>query len=161
MELAKRWGVSEDKAAVAGLLHDCSRWMSGKQMIARAKKLKMPIGEVELSEPKLFHAELSAHIAKADFGVKDKDILSAIQRHTLGSVSMSVLDKIIYLADHVEPERDYAGVEDVRRLAFKDLNKAVIESINSMIRALLIRGLPIHPQTIETRNGLLLEAQRN
>lgn len=155
-ELAKRWGAPEEKAAVAGLLHDCSRWMTPKQMLEQARKLKFPVGEIEKGQPKLLHARLSARIARSEFGLKDKRVLEAIEKHTLGSSSMTVLDKIIYLADHIEGDRDYQGVDHVRDLAYKDLNKAVIESINSMLRSLIEKDLPIHEQTTATRNGLLL-----
>jgi predicted HD superfamily hydrolase involved in NAD metabolism len=155
VDLAKVWGEPKEKAGIAGLLHDCSRWMKPKQMLDEAKKQGVVFGEIEVKEPKLLHAKLSAHIARDDFGIDDIKILTAIERHTTGAPGMSTLDKIIYLADHIEPARDFKGIDDLRVLAYKDLDRAIVQSTSSMIEALMARGLPIYGGTIDTRNYYL------
>jgi predicted HD superfamily hydrolase involved in NAD metabolism len=156
--LARRFKVAVHKARIAGLLHDCSRKYNRAQMLTAARRLKLKIDPVSEFEPKLLHAQLSAHLAKKNFGVNSTEILGAIRRHTVGAPAMSKLDKIIYLADHIEEGRDFSGVNKVRSLAKKDLNRAVIESTSNMLKFLLAKGLPIHPGTIETRNYYLLKA---
>ena len=154
--LASIWGVAPDKARLAGLLHDSSRFMDPSQMLDLAKKLGLPFGPIEEIEPKLLHAGLSAHVAKKDFGVSDPEVLQAIERHTIGRPGMSLLDKIIYLADHIEPTRDYEGVIEIRELSSKDLNRAIVASTSAMIDYLVSKGYAIHPGTVETRNYYLL-----
>ncbi|MFA4966777.1 MAG: bis(5'-nucleosyl)-tetraphosphatase (symmetrical) YqeK [Candidatus Margulisiibacteriota bacterium] len=155
VKLARHYHIPETKAAVAALLHDCSRFMDGKRMLKQALSWGLKIGPMEKFEPKLLHAKLSAVIARRKFKIKDPDILSAIERHTVGAEKMSRLDKIIYLADHIEDTRNYKGVKGVKKLAFRDLDAAVAESTSSMIGALLKKGLPIFEATVKTRNAHL------
>jgi len=115
------------------------------------------IDPIQKQEPKLLHAELSAHLASLEFGVRSSEILSAIKKHTTGSPNMTKLEKIIYLADHIEEGRDFAGVNTMRRLAFNNLDKAILESASNMLKYLLEAGLPIYSGTIETRNYYLLK----
>jgi len=158
--LAEKWNVSVDKARAAALLHDVSRCMTPEKMLVRARELGIKAGRLEEMEPKLLHAELSSLIARDEFGVTDKDVLSAIEKHTIGSPGMSVLDKIVYLADHIEPGRNFSGVEKVRKLAEEDLERAIVASTSAMIAAIIAKGMPVHPGTVETRNYYLLGDSR-
>ncbi len=160
VKLAARWGVPEEPASVAGLLHDSSRFMSSRQLLALAKKLRIPVDPVEEIEPKLLHARLSAYIARRDFGVKDDLILHAIERHTIGRPRMTDLDKIVYLADHIEAGRDYEGVAEVRKLAYTDMNRAIAASAGAMIKYLISRHLPIHEGGVRTRNYYLMNPSK-
>ncbi|OGC03297.1 hypothetical protein A2276_00015 [candidate division WOR-1 bacterium RIFOXYA12_FULL_43_27] len=153
--LAKHYRADAKKAEIAALLHDCSRFLTPDEMLKKAKELEWKIDKVQRKNPKLLHADLSAHFAKELFGITDPEILSAIRSHTVGSGRMSKLDKIVYLADHIEPKRDFRGVAKIRKLAFKNLDLAVIESLNSMIEFIRAEGLPIYRQTIKTRDSLL------
>jgi predicted HD superfamily hydrolase involved in NAD metabolism len=157
VRLAKKHRASKTKASLAALLHDCARQYSRQQLLKVARKLKLKIDAVSEFEPKLLHAELSARLAKRDFGVRSRDILDAIEKHTIGAPNMSKLEKIIYLADHIEEGRDFSGVSKIRRLAARDLDAAIIESSSRMLRFLLQKGLPIHPGTVKTRNHYLLK----
>jgi len=154
--LARRWKVSEQKAALAALLHDCARYLNRKGMLKTARVFKFKIDKLEKLEPKLLHARLSAEVARRRFKIKDKQILSAIAKHTVGAEDMTKLDKIIYLADHIEAERNYHGLPKVRRLAFRSLNRALAASTSSMIFELLRKGLPIFEGTVKTRNRFLM-----
>ncbi|MEA3493647.1 MAG: bis(5'-nucleosyl)-tetraphosphatase (symmetrical) YqeK [Candidatus Margulisiibacteriota bacterium] len=155
--LAKRHKVSIQKASLAALLHDYARKFSRSGMLKEARRFKMKIDPISRFEPKLLHAELSARLAKKDFGVRSRDILDAIRRHTIGAPGMSKIEKIIYLADHIEEGRNLPGVNKSRRLAFKDLDRAVVETSTQMLSFLLKKGLPFHPGTVETRNHYLLK----
>lgn len=156
LELAELYNVSTAKTSIAALLHDCSRFLSREQMLKKAKSWGLKISPIEKFEPKLLHAKLSAIIANRSFKIKDKAILTAIKRHTVGAQKMSLLDKIIYLADHIEEQRDYCGVNKVKKLAHKDLNAAIAASTSSMISDLLRNDLPIFEETVKTRNAHLL-----
>lgn len=155
--LAKKYQVPLAKASLAALLHDYSRKYNSKQLLAQAKKYKLELDPVRCFEPKLFHAELSAILARQDFKILDKAILSAIAKHTTGSPKMTVLEKIIYLADHIEEGRSFFGVNHLRDLAFHDLDQAVLESSTIMIQYLLKKKLPVYKASIETRNYYLLK----
>jgi len=124
-------------------------------MLKAARAAGFKIDLIEKLEPKLLHARLSAEIAKRRFKIKDRQILSAIAKHTVGAEDMNNLDKVIYLADHIEAERNYRGLRRVRRLAYQNLNSAVAASTSSMIGELIKRGLPIFEGTVKTRNRFL------
>ena len=155
--LARKYGVSTQKASLAALLHDYSRKYSRKRLLTQAKKLKLKIDPVSRFEPKLLHAELSALLAKRDFGITSEPILRAIRKHTIGTPKMTKLEKIIYLSDHVEEGRNFPGVKKTRSLAMKDLDRAIMESTSQMLKYLLEKNLPLHPGTIRTRNYYLLK----
>jgi predicted HD superfamily hydrolase involved in NAD metabolism len=156
LSLAKRYKVSTKKASLAALLHDCGRKFSKKGMLKEARRAGIKIDPISRFEPKLLHAELSAYLAKKTFGIKSKEILGAIQKHTIGSPKMSKLEKIIYLADHIEEGRNFSGVKKARKTALKDLNKAIVEVATEMINYLIKKKLPVHPGTLLTRNYYLL-----
>ncbi|MDD5382583.1 MAG: bis(5'-nucleosyl)-tetraphosphatase (symmetrical) YqeK [Candidatus Margulisbacteria bacterium] len=158
LKLAEKHHVPAGKVSLAALLHDYARQYSRQELLEQAKKYRLAIDPVAEFEPKLLHAELSALLAKKDFQVSDKAILEAIKKHTLGSPGMSKLEKIIYLADHIEEGRDFAGVKRVRQLAVKDLDRAIAESAGQMLKYLLAKGLPIHPLTVQTRNYYLIRS---
>ena len=110
-----------------------------------------------LNNGALLHGPAGAAYAKLRLQIVDVDICEAIRVHTLGSTSMSILDKIIFLADYIEPNRNFPGVDELRQLAFIDLNRAVISAYDGTIRHLLDLGLTIHVDTIRGRNSVLLE----
>lgn len=152
--LALYYNIKRDKVAVAALLHDCSRFLGRKEMLKEAESLGLEIDKAERKEPKLLHAKLSEHYARQIFSIKDEEILSAIRSHTVGNTSMSLTDKIVYLADHIEEKRNFKEVERIRRLAFKNLDRAVAESLDSMIKFIGSRGLPVSKKSLESRDAL-------
>lgn len=154
--LARKHGVSVKKASIAALLHDYARKYSRAGLLRAARRLRLKIDPVSRFEPKLLHAELSARLARKDFKITSPEILNAIRKHTVGAPGMNKLEKIIYLADHIEEGRNFSGVKRTRRRAFKDLNRAIVESSSNMLRFLLQKGLPVHPGTVRTRNYYLL-----
>lgn len=155
--LAERFGLDVEKARLAGLLHDCAREFSNDDMISEAEKRGIAIGDVERFMPLLLHAPLGARRAEEIYGVKDADILRAIERHTVGASGMTPLDKVIYFADMMEPTRDYPGVEELRRAAREDsLDDMTLEGLSRSISFVVEKGHLIHPDTVIARNELLL-----
>ena len=155
--LARRFGMDEEKARLAGLLHDCARAFPNEALRAEADARGILYGEVERTMPLLLHAPLGAHIAREVYGVEDADVLCAIARHTVGGAAMSPLDKIIYFADMMEPTRDYPGVEELRRLAREaSLDEMTLAGLTRSIAFVLEKGHLIHPDTVLARNALLL-----
>ena len=125
VKLARRYGVDEKKAAIAGLLHDSGRQIPTKEFIAKAAELGIPLDEVEKNQPILIHAKLGVYYAQQEFGVTDPDILSSIRYHTTGAAHMSPLAMVIYLADLVEPNRDFPGVDTMREEVKKGLENGM------------------------------------
>lgn len=155
--MGKKYGVSEAKIRLAALLHDCARRFDRKELLRTAKKIGLKIDPVREFEPKLLHAGISAWLAKKEFGVKSSAVLGAIRKHTVGSENMSLLEKIIYLSDHIEEGRSFPGVAKIRELANQDLDRAVAESTCRMLAFLLENDLPIYSGTVKTRNWYLLK----
>lgn len=143
------------KAAMAGLLHDCAKDFDGDQLIQKAKEYNIKLDSVSLSQKELIHGPVGAKIATELFKITDRDILSAIEYHTYGKKNMTKLEKIIYLADLIEEGRDYPGVEELRALAEKDLDRAVLKALDNSIIHVIAKGGLIHPNTIEARNYII------
>ena len=156
--LAHRFGADEERARVAGLLHDCAREYRNEEMLAEAQRRGIAIGEVERAMPLLLHAYIGARRVREIYHVDDAMVEQAIWRHTVGGTGMTDLDKIIWFADMVEPGRDYPGVEELRRLAkAASLDDMVLEGLSQSIRFVVAKGHLIHPDTVLARNELLLK----
>ncbi len=160
LHLSKFHKVNAKKAAIAALLHDCSRYMDRPQMLAFARKIGLKIDNISTLEPKLLHAPISAHIARTKFGINDGQILRAIASHTLGRKNMSMMEKIVYISDHVEEGRSHAWVKDARKLAETDIDKTIVAVSSSMIKYLIDKGLPVHPLSFEVRNHYILKHEQ-
>ena len=128
-ELARLHGVDPEKAALAGLLHDLARLYSPERLIQESLARGWEIDERSREHPTLLHAPLGAAIAAEKFGVDDPEVLSAIAKHTTGADEMSPLDRVVYLADSLEPGRDFAEREALWLLACRDLEAAMTEAL--------------------------------
>ena len=158
LTLAKKFGVDEDKAYVAGLLHDCAREFENEELPAQAEARGIKIGEVERAMPLLLHAYIGAKMIKEIYGVDDADISQAIYRHTVGAENMTALDKIIYFADMIEPNRNYPGVEKLRALSeTDDLDEILLTAFGESIIFVVQKNSLVHPSTVAARNFLLLK----
>lgn len=155
LALAKQHRVNLNKVSLAALLHDCARRDNRNALLKKARRLGLEIDSIQTREPKLLHGELGVRLAQEEFGVRDRDILAAVRNHTTGRPRMSKLEKIIFLADHIEAGRNYPGLRSLRRLAFKDLNRAVFVSASRTLGFLLENKLPVHPGSVLTRNSYL------
>ena len=124
--LAMRYGEDLHKAELAGLLHDCAKCIPNKKKLKMCSQHHISVSEFEQEHPFLLHAKLGAYVAKAKYDVTDENILSAITWHTTGKPEMTLLEKIVYIADYIEPKRDKApNLAIVRKLAFQDLDECM------------------------------------
>jgi len=139
------------KAGLAGLLHDCAKNLSDEELIRECKKYSLPITEAEMKAPYLLHAKVGAVYAKEKYGVADEDVLNAITFHTTGRPGMSKLEKIVYVADYIEPNRRPIPMLDkARELAYEELDEAVIFISKRILEYLKSKGAFIDPLTQET-----------
>lgn len=141
MALAMRYGYDLDKAELAGLLHDCAKCYDNNSIIVACRNSGMELTEGELQAPSIIHSRLGARMAEEKFGVNDPEILSAIACHTTGKPDMSLLDKILYIADYIEPRRyKIKDLPAIRRLAFEDLDQALFQIMEGTLRYLKESG---------------------
>ena len=150
-ELAMRYEEDLKKAEVAGLLHDCAKCIENSKKLAICEKYNIQVSDLERKNPYLLHAKLGGFIAMQKYGVRDKEIVSAIVNHTTGCPHMGQLDKIIYIADYIEPNRRKApNLAEVRRMAFEDLDKTMLKILSDTLNYLERKGGEIDPLTVET-----------
>ena len=154
--LAGIHGVDSETAYLAGLLHDCGRGMSDDDLLTYIYSAGQQLDEIEMRQPVLLHASYGAVIAKTVFAVTDDSILKAIRNHTIADAEMSVLEKIIYLADMIEPDRKFDGIKRLRRLADGVLDTAMLAAYDISIKYVVKTGRLLHPKTIAARNELLI-----
>ena len=155
-ELAKQFGLNEDKAYLAGLLHDCAKCFPNEELLDIIDK-HLDVEECEMLNYKTLHAPVSAYIAETEFGITDTEILSAIRWHTLGKLDMSDFEKIVFIADKIEPNtRDKEYSDKIRELLAQEngLNKALLKCYKETIKSLVKRDLKICLLTIEIYNKL-------
>lgn len=149
--LAMRYETDLYRPMLAGLLHDCAKCIPGNEQILLCKKNHIVIREVERENPSLLHAKLGASLAKTKYGIEDESVLHAIEVHTTGSPGMNFLDKIIFTADYIEPNREKAeNLPEVRALAFTDIDKAVVQILHDTIHYLNHKKGAIDKKTQET-----------
>lgn len=149
--LAMRYGADIKKALLAGLLHDCAKCFPTETMVSYCEKYEIPISDVERDNPGLLHAKLGACFAEHEYGVDDEEILDAIRFHTTGRPNMTLLDKIIYIADYMEPNRNQApNLEWIRTLAFENLNQCLIEILEATLCYLENDNMAIDSMTKDT-----------
>lgn len=157
VDMAERNGADVKKAELAALLHDCAKNYSRDELLSVAGRCRIPLDDITLKEPQLLHGPVGAVVAREEYGVTDPEILDAIAYHTTGREDMTLLDKIIYLADFIEPSRDYPGVDKLRAACKGEIDDACILAFSNTIRYIAsISGL-IHPRTVVARNYLILQ----
>ena len=149
--MAFMYGVDNEKAMIAGLLHDCAKYVPNDKKIQKCEKRKIPISECEYKNPDLLHAKLSAVYAKEKYGITDKEILSAIAWHTTGKPAMTTLEKIIYIADYIEPNRNVLPeIDIIRKEAYTDLDTCLLHILHNIIHYLEKSNSHIDSMTQET-----------
>ena len=152
--LARRYGADVTSARIAALLHDCTKKLSMEEQLALCEQYGIALDELERKNLKLLHAKTGAAIARDLFGVSD-EIYWAIYWHTTGKADMTKLEKVIYLADYIEPSRDFPGMEKLRRAVHADLEHGLLMALEDSIEEMRQRGNPVHPNTVEARDYLL------
>lgn len=151
--LALRWGADEESARRAALLHDCTKKFDKELQLALCRQYGIEPDAAERREGKLLHAITGAAVAYADFGVSG-EVRDAIRWHTTGKADMTLLEKIIYLADYIEPTRDFCDLTELRRLAFEDLDGALLLGFTMAVEDLAKKGMPVHPNSVLARDYL-------
>ena len=156
LKMAEHYHADEEKVAVAALIHDCGRQIPKEDSVARAKELGIPVDPVEEAQPILLHAKLGVYYAIHKYGIspEESEVLDAVRYHSTGTADMTQTAKIVFLADLIEPGRDFEGVEEIREASFQDLDRGMLLSYDNTIRYLLEDGLLIHPDAIAGYNQM-------
>lgn len=158
VRLAERYGADREKADLAGILHDYAKYWSSEQM-KRLMEEDAEARDVLAYGRNLWHAHAGALAVEADLGVRDPDILNAIRYHTSGRAGMSLLEKVIWLADYIEPGRRFPGVDTVRELAEKRLEDAMVQALAQTIQFLVQKRRMVYPMTIEAYNDVISQTE--
>ena len=153
--LGRRHGADEGQVAVAALMHDYAKPLAPADLLREAERLGLTIDPVERAEPHLLHGPVAAGLLAERGLVTDPDVLQAIAAHTTGRAGMSLLEKILYVADYVEPGRRFPGVEVIRAEAEQSLDRALLHALEDSLVYLVQQGWLIHPGSVHARNWLL------
>ncbi len=149
--LAMRYGASIKNAQLAGLLHDCAKCMSDDKRLSICEKHNISISEYERRNPSLLHAKVGSFLAMEEYDVTDLDVIHAILNHTTGRPGMTLLEKIVFVADYIEPGRDKAAnLSEIRQLAFVDLDAAMLRILKDTLNYLETTGDEMDPMTRKT-----------
>ena len=154
VRLAEKYGADVTKARIAALLHDCTKKLDMDEQLAMCRQYAIPLDELEQKALKLLHSKTGAAIARDVFAVDD-EIYNAILYHTTGKPDMTLLEKIIYLADYIEPTRDFPGVETLRKTVYEDLDRGLLLGLTMTIDEMEEMGNPVHHMTRDARDYLL------
>ena len=146
--LAEKYGADVEKARFAALLHDATKRLSMAEQLALCEHYHIALDELEQHALKLLHAKTGAALARDVFGADD-EIYNAILWHTTGKADMALLDKVIYLADYIEPNRDFDGVDDLRKVVWEDLDRGLAMGLAMTVEEMKERGNPVHYNTLE------------
>lgn len=153
--LAKRYGADEEKAEVAGILHDVCKETDLSEQLAVIEKAGMTITEFEKASKKFYHQISGAAYAKTVLGIEDEEILNAIRCHTTGKADMSLLEEIVYLADFISADRDYEDIDKIRAEAEKGREYGLLYATRYTIKSVVKESKPLHQDTVNAYNWLL------
>lgn len=157
-KLARRYGEDVERAELAALFHDFFRGVQEKVMNGYVRQLGL--SPAYLNNANLAHSKIAAFIMEKDYDIRDQDIINAVSFHTTGRANMSNLEKIIYLADAIEPNRSYPGIEEIRVLAYRDLDEACLASLSRSIDYVNCRGLYLDQDTVMARDSFINTLRR-
>lgn len=159
-ELALIYGCDPEKAYTVGLVHDCCKDEPAGLQLSYILENKVELTEYEINAAKLYHAISGRIFAEKEFGITDDDMLNAIRYHTTGRKGMSLLEKVVFIADFISAERDYNGVDIMREKAKRSLDEAIVEGLGFTIKDLITRNLVIHPDTVLAFDDAMLNLQK-
>ena len=157
VRLAKKYGADPKKAEIAGILHDATKETDEKEQMALSRRAGIELSEMERSSPKLWHAISGSAFVQVELDVTDPEIIDAIRYHTTGRADMSLLERVIFIADFTSAERDYDGVDRMRKVADKDLDDACLEGMSFTIADLAQQKLTIAPDTFSGYNWFAMQ----
>ena len=153
VRLAKRYGGDEEKVRRAALLHDCTKRLKLEDQLTICERYGLDVDEEERKSAALLHSKTAAALAKHVYG-EDEEVCGAICWHTTGRENMTKLEKILYIADYIEPTRNFPGVEELRKKVYEDLDAGVLMGMENTISLMERRGEPIHANTTRARDAL-------
>ena len=159
IKLAQKYGVDQEKAEIAGILHDCVKYAEKEWLKEKIITEGMDPLLLEFHH-ELWHAPVGSYVAEHEYDIKDQDTLNAIKYHTTGRVGMSDLEKIVYIADMIEPNRQYPGVDVLREVAEKDLNDAMLQCVQHSIAFLINKKQSIYPDSFHCYNDLVRREEK-
>ncbi len=146
--LAMRYDANIENAQIAGLLHDSAKDFSDDKTLSFCEKYNISMNEIERKNPSLLHAKVGSFLAMDEYKVEDSDVINAILNHTTGRPGMSLLEKIIFISDYIEPSRNQAPrLDEIRKLVFEDLDKALLYAFEDILKYLKEKGDEIDPIT--------------
>ncbi len=152
-ELGKYYNVDTDKLTIAGFLHDIGKPFEKDVMLILAQKNRVMLDEFERESKGLMHAKISRLIAEKDYGIKDEEILLSIENHTYGRIGMNIYEKIILIADMIEPYREfYERVKYISDFAYQDLDVAVYHTLKECLKFVLEEEKNLHPNSVKVYN---------
>lgn len=160
VELAERYGADAEKAFLAGLLHDITKEANREEHFALFASGQVALTKAESVNPKLWHAMSAPVFLKEKLNIADEEILTAVRYHTTARAGMSLLEKVIYIADFISADRDYDDVEVVRALAKQSMEETMLYTLDYSIRELLARKRAIHPDSIACYNETVLNKEK-
>ena len=156
VSLSEMYKCDKEKAKIAGLVHDCAKYFTNEQIEDCVKRFNIHLDTLEENNIALSHSIVGSYVAKEVFNIKDEEILSAIKYHTTGRKNMSLLEKIIYMADLIEEGRKFPKVEELRNLTFSGkLDEALLLSFDNTVKFVIDNKQLIHPRTVSARNYIL------
>lgn len=157
--LAKRiacyYKVSSHKAKLLGLIHDCAKDYTNYELKSFIEKYNINLTKTEENIPGLWHAYVGAEMARYLFDIQDQELLDAIKYHSTASTKLTLLGKILYIADKIEPDRIEENLDKARKMIWTDIDLTMLELLNRELKSLVCRNLIIHPETLHTRNKIL------
>jgi len=147
-----------ERVELAAWGHDIARALSSQELLARAREFGLEVSPVEEAAPILLHGPVGAEILRREHGIDDPEVLAAARFHSTGRAGMSLLEKVVFVADKIEPSKVQAkpDLARVRELADRDLDAAILEYLDQMLTVAREEGWPLHPQAVAARNELLL-----
>ncbi|MGM7721047.1 bis(5'-nucleosyl)-tetraphosphatase (symmetrical) YqeK [Metabacillus sp. Hm71] len=160
IQLSHQYGADVKKAEIAAIFHDYAKFRPKDELKQIIIEQRMP-QQLLVHNSELWHAPVGAFLVEKEVGITDQEVLSAIKYHTSGRPDMTLLEKIIYVADYIEPGRHFPGVDEVRALAKSNLDQALLQSLQNTIMFLLKKNQAIYPDTIQTYNSLVLKGGRS
>lgn len=156
VRLSEKYGCDAEKAYTAGLLHDICKDEPAEELLQTVNKYGIILSALEKNAPKLWHAMAGSAYIEKELGIDDREILDAVRYHTTARADMSLLDKILYLADFTSADRDYPGVEDMRKAVDISLEQAMEAALSFSVIDLVESGRAVHPDTVEAYNQMIL-----
>ena len=158
IKLSEIYGYDKEKAYLAGLVHDCAKYFTKEQVDSYVEKYNIELDPLEVDNIALSHSIIGSFAIQDVFNIQDMDIINAVRYHTTGRENMSILEKIIFMADMIEEDRNFPGVDELRKLSFNgQLDKALITSLNNTIKFVIENNQLIHPRSVKARNYLMQE----